>query len=215
MKPVRGNIDTLIAMEKKLKNVQIVPSPTRQKTMILLSNFCLNNNVYHKFMIEIFLIYRRKNMRFKSNKKITSWLLCIMLIVAMAFSTVGCGTNKQNNNNQETPTEAVVSEESKNNVLGEGQTKFLFTVVDKDGNETIFEIHTDKTTVGDALLDVNLIAGEESEYGLYVKTVNGITADYDVDKTYWAFYTNGEYAMSGVDATVIEDGVEYSFKVEK
>ena len=153
-------------------------------------------------------------MRFKSNKKITSWLLCMMLIVAMAFSTVGCGTNKQNNNNQETPTEAVVSEESKNNVLGEGQTKFLFTVVDKDGNETIFEIHTDKTIVGDVLMEHDLIAGEDGDFGLYVKTVNGITADYDVDGTYWAFYINGEYAMSGVDSTEITDGATYTFKVE-
>ena len=153
-------------------------------------------------------------MRFKSNKKITSWLLCMMLIVAMAFTTVGCSTDKQNNNIQEASTETVVNK-SQDNVLGEGNTTFLFTVVDKDGNETNFEIHTNKKTVGDALLDVNLIAGEVGEYGLYVKTVNGITADYDVDKTYWAFYTNGEYAMSGVDTTEIEEGVAYSFKVEK
>ena len=82
-------------------------------------------------------------------------------------------------------------------------------------NETNFEVHTDKTTVGEALLDVDLIAGDESEYGLYVKTVNGITADYDVDQTYWAFYVNGEYASTGVDATAIEAGATYSFKVEK
>ena len=100
-------------------------------------------------------------------------------------------------------------------VLGEGQTQFMFTVVDKDGNATNFEIHTDKETVGDALLEVELIAGEESEYGLFVKTVNGITADYDVDQTYWAFYINDEYASSGVDTTAIEDGKTYSFKVEK
>ena len=126
-------------------------------------------------------------MRFKSNKRITSWLLCMMLIVAMAFTTVGCGT--------------------KDNVA--------FVVVDKDGNETSFEIHTDKTTVGEALLEVDLIAGETSEYGLYVKTVNGITADYDVDQTYWVFYVNGEYATAGVDLTSIEEGATYSFKVEK
>lgn len=153
-------------------------------------------------------------MKFKSTKKITSLLLCMMLIAAMAFTTVGCNTKNKNDNNQPA-TETVVSEETKINVLGEGQTTFLFTVVDKDGNETNFEIHTDKTIVGEALLDVDLIAGDESEFGLYVKTVNGITADYDVDKTYWAFYVNGEYAMSGVDTTTIEEGSSYSFKVEK
>lgn len=153
-------------------------------------------------------------MRFKSNKRITSWLLCMMLIVAMAFTTVGCGT-KDNGGINQPSTEALGSTETGSNILGEGQTKFAFVVVDKDGNETSFEIHTDKTTVGEALLEVDLIAGETSEYGLYVKTVNGITADYDVDQTYWAFYVNGEYATAGVDSTSIEEGATYSFKVEK
>ena len=112
-----------------------------------------------------------------------------MLIVATAFSTVGCNTKHDSNTQEVAAVEE--SSESKGNVLGEGQTMFLFTVVDKDGNETSFEIHTDKTTVGEALLDVDLITGETSEYGLYVKTVNGITADYDADQTYWAFYVNG------------------------
>ena len=153
-------------------------------------------------------------MRFMSSKKITSWLLCMMLIVAMAFTTVGCGT-KDNGGNNQLSTEVQGATENENNVLGEGQTKFAFVVVDKDGNETSFEIHTDKTTVGEALLDVDLITGETSEYGLYVKTVNGITADYDADRTYWAFYVNGEYATAGVDSTSIEEGATYSFKVEK
>ena len=56
---------------------------------------------------------------------------------------------------------------------------------------------------------------EEGDYGLYVKTVNGVTADYDVDQTYWAFYINGEYASTGVDATSVTAGDTYSFKVEK
>ena len=86
--------------------------------------------------------------------------------------------------------------------------------MDKDGNETQFEIHTDKETVGEALAELGLIAGEESEYGLFVKSVNGITADYDKDGVYWAFYVNGEYASSGVDTTPIAEGESYSFKVE-
>ena len=152
-------------------------------------------------------------MRFKSNKKIASELLCMMLIMAMAFTTVGCNTDKASDNQPQA--EAQASVETESNVLGEGQTEFAFVVVDKDGNETNFEIHTDKVTVGEALLELELIAGETSEYGLYVKTVNGITADYDVDQTYWAFYVDGEYAMSGVDVTTIEEGKTYALKVEK
>lgn len=171
---------------------------------------------------------KKKEIKFKERKmqkklrtqKISSLLLCMMLIVAMALTTVGCsGDNKQEINSQESnsqlSTESQESEAPKNNVLGEGATKFMFTVVDKDGKETNFEIHTDKETVGDALLEVELIAGEESTYGLYVKTVSGITADYDTDGTYWAFYVNGEYASSGVDSTPVKEGETYSFKVEK
>lgn len=153
-------------------------------------------------------------MKIKSNKRITSWVICMMLIVAMTFSAVGCGANNKAGNSQPS-TEVNGPEDTKCTVLGEGQTKFMFTVVDKEGNKSNFEIHTDKKTVGDALLDVNLIVGEKSQYGLYVKTVNGITADYDVDKTYWAFYVNDKYAAAGVDSTTIEEGATYSFKVEK
>ncbi|MDE7311193.1 MAG: DUF4430 domain-containing protein [Eubacterium sp.] len=100
-------------------------------------------------------------------------------------------------------------------VLGEGSKVFSFTVVDKEGVQTQFEIHTDEETVGDALSALGLIEGDESEYGLYVKTVNGITADYDKDGMYWAFYINEEYAQTGVDATQVTEGDSYSFKMEK
>ena len=46
-----------------------------------------------------------------------------------------------------------------------------------------------------------------------VFTVGGELHDYDIDQTYWAFYVNDEYAMSGVDTTEIVEGTKYSFKV--
>ena len=145
-------------------------------------------------------------MRMKQIKKSLSLIFCMMLIVAMALFTSGC-----NDKVTETPVEQGMEV----TVLGEGSKMFLFTVVDKDGAETFFEIHTDKEIVGDALEELRLLSGEESPYGLFVKSVNGIVADYEVDKTYWAFYVNGEYAMSGVDTTTIEEGTSYMFKVEK
>lgn len=156
------------------------------------------------------------------NRKLTSMLLCMMLIVAMALTSVGCGGKNQDAKNEssvvaqsEVSVETSAAVEGETTVLGEGNIKFSLTVVDQDGNETDFQILTDKETVGEALLDVDLIAGDESEYGLYVKTVNGVTADYDKDKTYWAFYVNGEYANTGVDSTPVEDGAVYSFRIEK
>ena len=171
-------------------------------------------------------------MQRKTRNTLLSRILCMMLIVAMALFTVGCKTDEKESpkSGQETKVTAPAEEKQDDaagegteggdvasdvTVLGEGQVAFDFTVVDKDGNETKFEIHTDKTTVGDALLEHGLIEGEESQYGLYVKKVNGILADYDVDQTYWGFYVNGEYAMSGVDTTNIEEGKNYSLKVSK
>lgn len=157
-------------------------------------------------------------MKMKCRKKISSLLLCMVLIVAMALFTAGCNGSKGNTQPSTKGTEETVQTDetvqAEGNVLGEGNTKFILTVVDKEGTQTQFEIHTDKETVGEALTELELIAGEEGEYGLYVKTVNGITADYDKDGVYWAFYINGEYAQTGISATAITEGDNYSLKVE-
>ena len=92
---------------------------------------------------------------------------------------------------------------------------FTLKVVDLEGNETTKVIETRKWTVGAALLAEGIITGEQGQYGLYIKSVNGMTADYDTDGTYWAFYIGDEYAMTGVDATDITDGATYMLKVEK
>lgn len=142
-----------------------------------------------------------------SMKKLLSILLCIALIAALALSTVGCSKNDNTAPATTAETSGVVS-------MGEGETSFLFNVVDPEGKESHFEIHTDEKTVGAALLSLGLIAGEDSDYGLYVKTVNGVTVDYDTDGKYWAFYVDGEYAATGVDSTDITAGATYTFKAE-
>ncbi len=153
-------------------------------------------------------------MKKNCSKKLSSVILCMALIVAMALVTAGCKDSSGNG----TPTGAGPKDNTedieKATQLGEGSTKFTFSVVDKEGSETWFEIHTDQETVGKALLELDLIAGEESAYGLFVKTVNGITADYDKDGVYWAFYINDEYAQTGVDSTTITEGDSYSFRIE-
>ena len=141
-----------------------------------------------------------------------SCILCIVLIAATALFATGCSDNKAENSAENTAVVAIVENGS---TIGEGETAFSLTITDGEGNETKVTVRTDKETVGEALLDLGVIAGEEGEYGLYVKTVNGITTDYDTEGTYWAFYINGEYAMSGVDSTNIEAGTEYALKVEK
>lgn len=151
-------------------------------------------------------------MQKRCGKKALSFFFCMTLIVAMALGTTGCNGKNSDKAPEGTEQKANVSETAKS--LGEGEKEFDFTVVDADGNETSFEIHTDQETVGEALAELGVIEGEESEYGLFVQTVNGITADFEKDGKYWAFYINGEYAESGVDATPITEGENYSFKME-
>ena len=78
-----------------------------------------------------------------------------------------------------------------------------------------FTIHSDKETVGEALQEHGLIEGEEGAYGLYVKRVNGILADYDIDQSYWGFYKNGEMMLVGVDGQTFASGDHYELKYEK
>ena len=148
-------------------------------------------------------------MRKTNAHKVLSLILCMVLIAATALFAAGCSEKKTAEKVDGTTVYA------DGDVLGEGAKQFTLVVADKDGNETTLEVHTDKDTVGEALLDNQVIAGEDSEYGLYVKTVNGITADFDADGVYWAFYIDGEYAMTGVDSTEVTSGVTYSFRVEK
>ena len=144
-------------------------------------------------------------MKRNSFKKWLSVIGCMVLIAALALTTTGCGSKEE-------PAQPAVSAETADvTVKGEGATVFQFSVVDLDGNETKFEIHTDETTVGAALLKLGLIEGEDGPYGLYVKKVNGVAAIYEEDGSYWAFYENGQYGLTGVDLTDIDPAVAYSF----
>lgn len=96
----------------------------------------------------------------------------------------------------------------KDTELGEG-SKTIYVTVQAEDRSVVLTVHTDETTVGSALLKLKLIEGEASQYGLYVKKVNGMTADYDIDQTYWSFLRAGEYMTVGVDSAEIADGDRY------
>ena len=95
--------------------------------------------------------------------------------------------------------------------IGTGNTTFQFNMVDGDGNVHSWNVSTNESTVGAALLGVNLIEGTTSDFGLMVSHVNGVRADFVEDDAWWAFYIGDEMAMAGVDATEIENGVVYAF----
>ena len=146
----------------------------------------------------------KKNNVFKS----LSLILCIVLIAAMALLTIGCSET----NVTESPSGGTIVKDGE--TIGEGSISFPLTIVDKEGVETTITVNTNATKVGEALTELGIISGEQDDYGLYIKEVNGITADYDVDATYWAFYIDGEYAVTGVDMTDITEGASYTLKIE-
>ena len=104
--------------------------------------------------------------------------------------------------------------ESISSGISESEKSFSFVCVFADKTQKKYEITSDKKTVGEALVEEGLIAGENGPYGLYVKTVCGVTLDYDKDGKYWAFYVGDTMASAGVDSTEIVDGETYSFKAE-
>ena len=79
-------------------------------------------------------------------------ILSVLLALVMVFTLVACGTAKS---------------ETKN-------ASFKVIATDLEGNETTFDYTTDKATVGEVLIEEGLIEGHETEYGLYVDSVNGI-----------------------------------------
>ena len=137
-------------------------------------------------------------------KQITN-KLALMLIIVMMISLASCDYFIRKDL-PEIWQDATYVQDTE---LGEG-SKTLVVRVEVEENSVTFTIHTDAETVGEALLAHGIIAGEESQYGLYIKQVNGMTADYDIDQTYWAFYINGEYGMTGVDTTPISESEVYS-----
>lgn len=131
----------------------------------------------------------------------------ILLSVLLLLSFSACGAQ----NDKDVWKDAIYTEDT---TLGEGETVFTLQVEALD-KTLAFTVKTNEKTVGEALLKCGLIEGDEGQYGLYIKEVNGILADYDVNKRYWAFYINDEYAMTGVDTTEIKEGDTYSLVYEK
>ena len=146
------------------------------------------------------------------NRRLLTMVVATVLLAAMVWGATSCG--KTEPSGVVTTTAAVTAEPSADNTVGEGQTAFTFEVTHLDGTTKSFTVKTDAKTVGDALLANGLIAGEDSTYGLYVKTVDGELLDWDTHQKYWAFYINGEMAMSGVDTTDITAGAVYAFRAE-
>lgn len=91
-----------------------------------------------------------------------------------------------------------------------GTKTFTVEVVHADGSSKRFTYHTDEEYLGTVLQAEGLVEGEMGNFGLYIKAVDGETADFETDGAYWALYQGEDYAAQGVDATPIQDGDVFS-----
>lgn len=152
----------------------------------------------------------------KSIKVTLSALLCLVMLLCVT----GCGSNDKTETSSKSATSSTAQKQetgvwadaqyTEDTEFGTG-SKTIEVEVKAEDKSVIFTVKTDKTTLADALLEHELLEGEESEYGLFIKKVNGIRADYDEDKAYWAISKNNEYLNTGADSTEIADGEHYEF----
>ncbi len=120
-------------------------------------------------------------------------LIMLMLSALMLLSLFACELSKGDNS----------------------EKTITVTVIDDKGESTVFTITTTSPNLRGALEQEKLVEGEESDLGLYVKLVNGVRADYELDGAWWGFYKDGKQLPSGIDSTVISDGDNYEIKYEK
>ena len=160
-------------------------------------------------------------MKLQTNKRLLSVILAVIAVFSV-FSVTAC-SQKENpdttisvNASAETlPDElwkdALYTEDKS---FGDGEKTLTVEVVAGEKSIT-FTLKTDKENLADAMLEHSLVEGTQDQYGLYIKKVNGILADYDIDKSYWSLSKNGQALMTGASGTNISDGDKYEFTYAK
>ncbi len=128
----------------------------------------------------------------------------VLTAIVLMLCLVSC---KKTKTYEEVWNDALYTEDTE---IGKGDKTITFTVTALDKSVT-FTVNTDKKTVGEALSEYDLLEGEQGPYGLYVKKVNGMRADYEKDNAYWSFMIEGKASMEGVDLTELEDEGSYGF----
>lgn len=136
----------------------------------------------------------------KSSKKIgiaVAIVAVIVVAVAMIFAFAPKGALSENNiaTEQATAVEKAITIE----------------VIDSAKKSVTYNVTTDAEFLRGAMDDTEGLeySGDESQYGIMVKTVNGELADYDKNGAYWSFTVNGEYSNHGIDTQPVNDGDEF------
>lgn len=144
-----------------------------------------------------------------SKNKIKTAILVFLICISTVVLLESCKHSKEADLQGTIAQQNAVYTQDK--TFGNGEKTVMVTVI-TDDNSVKFTLNTDKDTLGDALKEYGLIEGDNGSYGLYVKKVNGIRADYDSDKAYWAFFKGGSPLEAGVDSTQINSGDSFEIR---
>ncbi len=160
----------------------------------------------------------------KKLKKLSTVLLALLMIASLLLTAVACNdeaeTPNTDGNVNQTPEKSEAEKVwdtatwKENKEFGTG-SKTVSVVVKYQEFSVTFTVKTDAEMLGEPLLAHGLIAGEQGAYGLYIKKVNGILADYNVDQSYWSLEQNGAALPTGVDSTAVVDGASYELVYTK
>ena len=91
-----------------------------------------------------------------------------------------------------------------------GDKNITVTVVHGDGTAVEFEHSTDQEYLGRAIVEMGLVEDNQGPYGLFFDEVDGEKAVWEENGAYWSILIGEEYAVTGADEIVLEDGGEYS-----
>lgn len=145
-------------------------------------------------------------------KQTTKKILSLFLVALVLFSFASCKDNAPETQKNSLWSNAVYTEDKE---LGAGE-KLLEIKVTAEEKSIVFTIRSDAETVGEALLENELVEGSEGAFGLYISHVNGIKAVYEEDGAYWGFLDrDGNLVSTGVDMTSFVDGDVYELRYTK
>lgn len=100
----------------------------------------------------------------------------------------------------------------------DADVKNITLTISADGTSETYNVETKAENLGDVLVNEGYVKNEQSEYGLYIKTVygpfkDGRTAD-DSKEEWWSLTKSGEMLMSGADRTAIADGESFELSLK-
>lgn len=95
-----------------------------------------------------------------------------------------------------------------------GEKTLTVTVVHGDKSEEQFTYHTKEAYLGPVITNSGLVEGENGDYGLFIKAVDGETAD-DSKQQWWCITKGGETVNASADQTPIEDGDQFELTLKE